>query len=46
MGEAVAIHLITNLFRLAKQGLIVKPSRIMNADDIKRYNLVQWVANP
>jgi hypothetical protein len=40
MGEAVAIHLITNLFRSAKQTLIVKPSRIVNADDIKRYNLV------
>jgi hypothetical protein len=40
MGEAVAIHLITNIFRSAKQTLIVKPSRIVNADDIKRYNLV------
>jgi hypothetical protein len=40
MGEAVAIHLITNLFRSARQTLIVKPSRIVNADDIKRYNLV------
>jgi hypothetical protein len=40
MGEAVAIHLITSLFRSAKQTLIVKPSRIVNADDIQRYNLV------
>ncbi len=40
MGEAVAIHLITTLFRSAKQTLIVKPSRIVNADDIQRYNLV------
>jgi len=40
MGEAVAIHLITNLFHGARQTLIVKPSRIVNADDIKRYNLV------
>jgi hypothetical protein len=40
MGEAVAIHLITTIFRSAKQTLIVKPSRIVNADDIKRYNLV------
>jgi hypothetical protein len=40
MGEAVAIHLITALFRSAKQTLIVKPSRIVNADDIQRYNLV------
>ena len=40
MGEAVAIHLVTNLFRGAKQPLIVKPSRIVSADDIKRYNLI------
>jgi len=40
MGEAVAIHLITSLFRSAKQTLIVKPSRIVTADDVKRYNLI------
>jgi hypothetical protein len=40
MGEAVAIHLITALFRSTKQTLIVKPSRIVTADDTKRYNLV------
>jgi len=40
MGEAVAIHLITLLFRSTKQSLIVKPSRIVTADDVKRYNLV------
>ena len=40
MGEAVAIHLITTLFRSTKQTLIVKPSRIVNADDVQRYNLV------
>jgi hypothetical protein len=40
MGEAVAIHLITALFRPARQTLIVKPSRIVNGDDIQRYNLI------
>src|SRR5262249_45763217 len=40
MGEAVAIHLITSLFRAAWQPLIVKQSRMVNADDVKRYNLV------
>jgi hypothetical protein len=40
MGEAVALHLITNMFRTAKQTLIVKQSRMVNADDIKRYNLI------
>ena len=40
MGEAVAIHLITNIFRSARQTLIVKQSRMVNADDVKRYNLV------
>lgn len=40
MGEAVAIHLITSLFQSSKQSLIVKQSRIVTADDVKRYNLV------
>jgi hypothetical protein len=40
MGEAVAVHLFTNLFRSARQTLIVKPSRMVNEDDIKRYNLI------
>jgi hypothetical protein len=40
MGEAVALHLVTNLFKSAKQTLIVKQSRMVNADDIKRYNLI------
>jgi hypothetical protein len=40
MGEAVALHLITKMFRTAKQTLIVKQSRMVNADDIKRYNLI------
>ncbi len=40
MGEAVALHLITNLFKSARQTLIVKQSRMVNADDIKRYNVI------
>jgi len=40
MGEAVGIHLITSLFRTTKVPLIVKPSRIVTADDIKRHNLI------
>lgn len=40
MGEAVAINLITGLFRPARQTLIVKQSRMVNADDVKRYNLI------
>ncbi|HTS30845.1 MAG TPA: hypothetical protein VMH81_33465 [Bryobacteraceae bacterium] len=40
MGEAVAIHLITSLFRSSRQTVLVKPSRIVTADDVKRYNLV------
>lgn len=40
MGEAVAVHLITLLFRSSQQTLIAKPSRIVTADDVKRYNLV------
>jgi hypothetical protein len=40
MGEAVALHVITNLFKSAKQTLILKQSRMVTADDIKRYNLI------
>jgi hypothetical protein len=40
MGEAVALHFVTNQFKAAKQALIVKQSRMVNADDIKRYNLI------
>ena len=40
MGEAVAVHLITSVFRSSKQTLIVKPSRIVTSDDVKQYNLV------
>ena len=40
MGEAVALHVITNMFNSAKQTLILKQSRMVTADDIKRYNLI------
>lgn len=40
MGEAVALHLITGVFKGAKQRLIVKQSRMLNADDLKHYNLI------
>jgi hypothetical protein len=40
MGEAVAINLISNLFEARKKLLIVKQSRMVNEDDVKRYNLI------
>jgi hypothetical protein len=40
MGEAVAINLFTNLFQARKKTLIVKQSRMVNEDDVKRYNLI------
>jgi hypothetical protein len=40
MGEAVAMALITNLFRDTQQTLILKQSRMVTADDIKHYNLI------
>ncbi len=40
MGEAVALHLVTGLFKSSGQTLMVKQSRMVNADDIKRYNLI------
>lgn len=40
MGEAVAINLFTNIFQARKKTLIVKQSRMVNEDDVKRYNLI------
>ncbi len=40
MGEAVAINLISNVFEARKKTLIVKQSRMVNEDDVKRYNLI------
>lgn len=40
MGEAVAIHLITNLFRSARQPVMVKQSRMVTAEDVKRCHLI------
>jgi hypothetical protein len=40
MGEAVAINLFTNIFQSRKKPLIVKQSRMVNEDDVKRYNLI------
>ena len=40
MGEAVAINLISNLFEARNKPLIVKQSRMVNEDDVKRYNLI------
>lgn len=40
IGEAVALHLITELFKGAKMPLLVKQSRMVDADDSKRYNLI------
>jgi hypothetical protein len=40
MGEAVAINLFTNIFQARKKTLIVKQSRMVNEDDVRRYNLI------
>ena len=40
MGEAVAINLISNLFESHQKTLLVKQSRMVTEDDVKRYNLV------
>jgi len=40
MGEAFAINLFSNLFQAGKKTLIVKQSRMVNEDDVKRYNLI------
>ncbi len=40
MGEAVAVHIITNFFQSNKKVLIVKQSRMVTEDDVRRYNLI------
>lgn len=40
MGEAFAIDLFSNLFRARNKTLIVKQSRMVNEDDVNRYNLI------
>lgn len=40
MGEAVAVHLISNLYKAARQTLIVRQSRFVRADEASRHNLV------
>jgi hypothetical protein len=40
MGEALALHLITGIFESAQVKLLVKQSRMVNEDDITRYNLI------
>jgi hypothetical protein len=40
IGEAVALHLVTRIFKNTKQKLTVKQSRTLNADDIQRSNLI------
>ncbi|MGE5644926.1 MAG: hypothetical protein ACM336_03950 [Acidobacteriota bacterium] len=40
MGEAVALHLITDLFKTAKRKLTLKQSRLLTEDDVRRSNLI------
>lgn len=40
MGEAIALHLITDIFRATKDKLSVKQSRMLNPEDAERHNLI------
>jgi hypothetical protein len=40
IGEAVALHLVTRIFKNTKQKLTVKQSRTLNPDDIQHSNLI------
>jgi hypothetical protein len=40
MGEAVALYLVTNVFRAAKSKLTVKQSRMLSAEEVRRSNLI------
>lgn len=40
MGEAVALHLITEIFKAPRNKLTVKQSRLLSGDDVQRSNLI------
>ena len=40
MGEAVAVNLISGMFQSRHKPLLVKQSRMVTEDDVKRYNLI------
>jgi hypothetical protein len=40
VGEAIGLHRLTDLFRSAGRGLLLKQSRTISAEDVKNHNLV------
>jgi hypothetical protein len=40
MGEAIALHRITDLFRSANRSILVKQSRTLSAEDLKSHNII------
>lgn len=40
MGEAIGLHYLTDFFGNAGRGIIMKQSRILNADDLKKHNVI------
>jgi hypothetical protein len=40
MGEAIGLHRITDLFRSANRGILLKQSRTLSAEDLKSHNVI------
>jgi hypothetical protein len=47
VGEAIGLHLVTDLFRKSGKGLVLKQSRTVSSEDLKNHNVVMlgsvWV---
>ena len=40
MGEAIALHYLTDFFRKASRGILLKQSRTLSAEDLKDHNVI------
>jgi hypothetical protein len=40
MGEAIGLHYLTDFFRTANRGILVKQSRTLSAEDVKNHNVI------
>jgi len=40
MGEAIGLHYLTDLFRTADRGMVLKQSRTLSAEDLKNHNVI------
>jgi hypothetical protein len=40
MGEAIGLHYLTDFFRKASRGILLKQSRTLSAEDLKEHNVI------